>query len=177
MVALSEPRVLIARGEIEAAIQRLGGEIRRDLHGTNPLFICILKGSFVFAADLIRAVGFPLEMEFVCVSSYGCGMETAGRVRMRLGIKQPLAGRHVVVLEDIVDTGITVSYLMRYLRRKKPADLKLCVLLDKPSRRRVAVPVDYTGFTVPDKFIVGYGIDWNEDFRYLPDICYIESEE
>lgn len=167
--------MLIPRGEIEKAVRRLAQEIKGDFYDTNPLFICILKGSVVFTSDLIRALNMPLEVEFVCLSSYGCGMESSGKVRMRLGVRRPLAGRRVVVLEDIVDTGLTVNHLMNYLKRKKPADLKLCVLLDKPSRRLAPVNIDYLGFTVPNKFIVGYGIDWNENFRYLPDICYIDS--
>lgn len=170
------PRVLIPRDEIKKTVLRLAREIRRDLSGTNPLFICILKGSVVFAADLVRAVNMPLELDFLCLSSYGCGTETSGRVKMRLGIRQSLVGRHVVVLEDIVDTGLTVNYLMAYLKRKRPAGLRLCALLDKPSRRRVPVDIDYLGLTVPDRFIVGYGIDWNQNYRYLPDICYIEDE-
>ncbi len=176
MPAPSKLQVLIPRAEIQIAVQRLASEIRRDLHGASPLFVSILKGSFVFAADLVRALDSPSQIEFVCLSSYGCGMETSGRVRMRLGLGGSLAGRHVVVLEDIADTGITIDHLLRYLQRKKPAELKLCVLLDKPSRRRVPIKPDYTGFVVPDKFIVGYGIDWNEDYRNLPDICYVETE-
>lgn len=167
---------LISKAEIDRAIGRLAAEIRRDVGDKNPVFVCILKGSFVFAADLIRATGIPAQVQFVCLSSYGCGMETSGRVKMRLGLREPVAGKHVVVLEDIVDTGATVHHLLKYLARRKPADLKLCVLLDKPSRRRLPVKIDYTGFQVPDRFVVGYGIDWNEDFRYLPDIRYVETE-
>lgn len=174
---MDAPQVLISRSEIDATVRRLAGEIKRDLSGEKPLLVCVLKGSFVFAADLMRALNMPLEIQFVCASSYGGGTETSGKVKMRLGIKGPIAGRHVVVLEDIVDTGLTVNYIMKYLKRKKPSDVRLCALLDKPSRRRVPVSVDYRGFTVPDKFIVGYGIDWDEKFRYLPDICFIENGE
>ncbi len=174
---MSRPRLLIGKGEIEEAIRRLARDIKRDLQNTNPLVICILKGSFVFVADLVRALDMPLEVEFVSLSSYGSGTETSGRVRMRLGTSHSLAGRHILVVEDIVDTGITINYLLKYLRRRKPASLRLCVLLDKPARRQVAVPIDYLGFTVPNKFIVGYGIDWNEQFRYLPNVCLIRDKE
>ncbi len=169
-------QVLIDQHKIEKAVQRLAFEIKRDFQGTNPVLICILKGSFVFIADLIRALAIPLEVEFVRLSSYGSGTESSGKVKMRLGISNSIANRHVLVVEDIIDTGITVNYLLRYLRQKKPAVLKLCALLDKPSRRKIDVPIDYLGFTVPNKFIVGYGIDWNEQYRHLPAICLIESK-
>ena len=174
---MSRPQLLIDKGEIEKAIRRLAREIRRDLQSTNPILICILKGSFVFVADLVRALDMPLEVEFVSLSSYGSGTQTSGKVKLRLGPVSPVAGRHVLVVEDIVDTGITVDYLLKYLRRKHPASLRLCALLDKAARRQVAVPIDYLGFTVPNRFIVGYGIDWNERFRYLPHICFIGDKE
>jgi hypoxanthine phosphoribosyltransferase len=174
--SVSAPQILIDKCEVEKAVLRLAKQIKRDLKDTNPLVVCILKGSFVFGADLIRALNMPLEIEFVSLSSYGAGTESSGKVRMRHGIARSIYGRHVLVVEDIIDTGITTNHLMRYLRKKKPATLKLCVLLDKPARRQVPVRIDYLGFTVPNKFIVGYGIDWNEQFRYLPDICYIGEE-
>ena len=138
------------------------------------MLICILKGSFVFLADLVRALDIPLEVDFVKLSSYGKGKETSGKVKMVQALKTPIKDKDVLVVEDIVDTGLTVSALLDYLRKKKPASLKLCALTDKPSRRKVPVTIDYLGFTVPDKFIVGYGIDWDEKFRYLPDVCYID---
>lgn len=174
---MQTPKLLIHKDKIAEAIRRLAREIRRDLQNTNPLVICILKGSFVFVADLVRALDIPVEVEFVSLSSYGSGTETSGKVKMRLGTTCSLAGRHILVVDDIIDTGITINYLLSYLRRKKPASLRLCVLLDKPARRQVAVPIDYLGFTVPNKFIVGYGIDWNEQYRYLPDVCFIGDKE
>jgi hypoxanthine phosphoribosyltransferase len=169
-----QPIVLILQDKIKQAAARLAGEIRRDYQGKQPLLIGILKGSFVFMADLIRELGLPVEVDFVKLSSYGSGKKTSGKVKVVQGLKTPIKGRDVLVVEDIVDTGLTVSFLMNYLRKKKPASLRLCALTDKPARHKVPVTIDYLGFTVPDKFIVGYGIDWNEKFRYLRDICYID---
>ena len=169
-----QPKVLITQDQIRQEIARLAAEISRDYQGKQPLLIGILKGSFVFMADLIRQLQLPVEVDFVKLSSYGSGMETSGKVRVVQGLKTPIKGRDVLVVEDIIDTGLTISFLMDYLRRKKPASLKLCALTDKPSRHRTAVNIDYLGFTVPDKFIVGYGIDWNEKFRHLPNICFID---
>ena len=126
-------------------------------------------------ADLIRQLDLPLELEFVRLSSYGTARESSGKVRVIQGVKMPVKGRDVLVVEDIVDTGITISFLLDYLKRKKPASLKLCVLTDKPSRRRVPVSIDYRGFTMPDKFIVGYGLDCDEKFRNLPHIYTLED--
>ena len=168
-----KPDVLVTQKEIKQAVARLAAEIKRDYRAKCPLLICILKGSFVFLADLIRELDIPLEVDFVKLSSYGSSKETSGKVRMVQGLNTPIKGRHVIVIEDIVDTGLTVSLLLDYLKKRRPASLKLCALADKPSRRKVPVTIDYLGFTVPDKFIVGYGIDWDEKFRYLADICCI----
>jgi len=168
-------KVLITREEIGKAVARLASEIRRDYQGKRPLLIGVLKGSFVFMADLIRQLDFPLEIDFIELSSYGAAKETSGKVRVVQPLKTAIKGRDVLVIEDIVDTGITISFLLDYLRKKKPASLKLCSLTDKPSRRQVPISIDYLGFTVPNKFIVGYGLDFNEEFRYLPDICFVED--
>jgi len=170
----SEPKLLITKEEIRQAVAKLAADIRRDYQGKKLLLIGILKGSFVFMADLARELGLPVEVDFVKLSSYGTGTETSGKVKMVQGLKTPIKGRDVIVVEDIVDTGLTVSFLMDYLQKKKPASLKLCALTDKPSRHKVPVTIDYLGFTVPNKFIVGYGIDWNEKFRYLQDICHLD---
>jgi hypoxanthine phosphoribosyltransferase len=169
-----QPKVLITQDKIRQAVAKLAAEIRRDYQGKQPLCIGILKGSFVFMADLVRELGLPVEVDFVKLSSYGSGTKTSGKVKIVQGLKTPIKGRDVLVVEDIVDTGLTVSFLMDYLRKKKPASLRLCALADKPARHKVPVTIDYLGFTVPDKFIVGYGIDWNEKFRHLKDICYID---
>lgn len=167
--------ILIGRDEIQKAVARLAAEIGRDYQGKAPLLVGVLKGSFVFLADLVRLLDIPVEIEFVRLSSYGAGRKTSGKIRMVQGLSAPVRGRDVLVIEDIVDSGLTTTFLLDRLRRGKPASLRLCALLDKPSRRKVAVPIDYLGFTVPDKFLVGYGLDWDEGFRHLPDICVLEE--
>jgi len=166
---------LFPRAEIDAAISRLAKEITRDYRDKNPLLLGVLKGSFMFLADLVRLLDFPLEVEFIRLSSYGSGTMTSGRVKVVQGLRSPIKGRDILVVEDIVDTGITIAFLMDYLKKKKPASLRLCSLTDKPSRRQVPVTIDYPGFTVPDKFLVGYGLDFDEQYRNLPDICYLEE--
>jgi hypoxanthine phosphoribosyltransferase len=175
MVSQPQLKILISHNEIAEAVNRLACEIDRDYQGKQPLLISVLKGSFVFMADLIRQLDLPLELDFVRLASYGSARESSGRVRIIQAVKTPVKGRDVLVIEDIVDTGITISFLLDYLKKKKPASLKLCALTDKPSRRRVSVPVDYLGFTVPNKFIVGYGLDCDEKFRNLPDIYTLED--
>ncbi len=177
MKSQPEPRILFSREEIEAAVKRLAAEIRQDYLGKSPVLVGILKGSFMFMADLVRLLDLPLEVEFVRLSSYGGGTESSGKVRVLQGLASPIKGRDVLVIEDIVDTGLTTHFLLDYLRRKKPASVKLCALTDKPSRRQTPVTIDYLGFTVPNKFIVGYGIDWNEKFRNLPDICVLDWKQ
>jgi hypoxanthine phosphoribosyltransferase len=175
MVFQPQLKILISRDEIAKAVARLAWEIKRDYQGKQPLLIGILKGSFVFMADLVRQLDLPLELEFIKLSSYGTARESSGKVRVVQGLQTLIKGRDVLVVEDIVDTGVTTSFLLDYLRKRKPASLKLCALTDKPSRHRVPVSIDYLGFTVPDKFIVGYGIDCDERFRNLPDIYGIED--
>ena len=172
-----EPKLslLFTKDEIAAAVIRMAAEINRDYRDKNPLLIAVLKGSFVFLADLVRQLDFPLEIEFVRISSYGGGTESSGKVRMAPGAPSQIKGRHLLVIEDIIDTGLTAAFLLDYLGRKKPASLKLCSLTDKKERRRVMVNIDYRGLAVPDKFIVGYGLDCDEMFRHLPDIYALEQ--
>jgi len=171
-----ELNILFTRKEIEAAVKRLAAEIKEDYQGKYPLLIGVLKGSFMFMADLIRQLDFPLEVEFIRASSYGRSKESSGKIKVAQAIRSPVKGRDVLVVEDIVDTGLTTGFLLDYLRKKKPASLRLCALTDKPSRRQVPVTIDYLGFTVPNKFLVGYGLDLDEKFRNLPDICFLEEE-
>jgi hypoxanthine phosphoribosyltransferase len=175
MVIQPQLKILISRDEIAEAVTRLAREITRDYQGKQPLLIGILKGSFVFMADLIRRLDLPLEVEFIKLSSYGSARQSSGKVRVVQGLQTLIKGRDVLVVEDIVDTGTTTSFLVDYLKKKKPTSLKLCALTDKPSRHKVPVSIDYLGFTVPDKFIVGYGIDFDERFRSLPDIYTLED--
>ena len=168
-------QVLASREQIEAAVRRLAAEISKDYIDKHPVLIAVLKGSFIFLADLIRLLDFPMEVEFIKLSSYGRSKESSGKIEVVHGLSSLIKGRDVLVIEDIVDTGLTTSFLLDYLQRKKPASLKLCVLTDKPARRQVPVTIDYLGLTVPNKFLVGYGLDWNEKFRNLPDICFMEE--
>lgn len=166
----------ISRGEIDAAVFRLASEITRDYRDKNPLLIGILKGSFIFLADLVRKLDFPLEIDFVRLSSYGVGQESAGKIEVKHDIGADVMDRHVLVVEDIVDTGLTVAFFMEYLNKRHPASLRLCALTEKPSRRKTKIDFDYLGFNVPDKFMVGYGLDSAEKYRNLPDICYLEGQ-
>jgi len=140
-----------------------------------PQVKILIRRDQMFMADLIRQLDSPLELDFVRLSSYGAATESSGKVRVIQGVKTPVKGKDVLVIEDIVDTGITISFLLDYLKKKRPASLKLCALTDKPSRRKIPVPIDYLGFTVPNEFVVGYGLDCDQRFRNLPDICILEE--
>ena len=172
-----EPQVLFHRDKIEATVKRLAAEITQDYQDKYPLLIGVLKGSFIFMADLVRLLDFLLEVDFVRLSSYGGAKESSGKIKVIHHLRSEVRGREVLVVEDIVDTGLTGAFLLDYLRRKKPASLKLCALADKPSRRRVPINIDYLGLTVPDKFLVGYGLDCDEKFRNLSDICILEGDD
>jgi len=173
----SQPRLtlLFTRDEIEATVKKLAAEIRQDYHDKRPVLIGVLKGSFMLMADLIRLLDFPLEVEFVRLSSYG-SRKSPGKIKLVHRLQSKIKDRHVLVIEDIIDTGLTTAFVLDYLSQKKPASLKLCTLTDKPARRKIPVNIDYRGLTAPNKFIVGYGIDWNERFRHLPDIYAMENE-
>jgi len=175
MDSITELHILYDRKEIEAAVRRLASEISQDYRNKNPLLLGILRGSFVFLADLIRHLGFPLEVDFIGLSSYGSNTQTSGKIKVVKKLETPVRNRHVLIVEDIVDTGLTTDFLLDYLHRQKAASVKLCALTDKPSRREGPVNIDYTGFTVPNKFLVGYGLDADQKFRNLPDICYLED--
>ena len=146
------------------------------MQGEPPLLVGVLRGAFVFMADLIRALDMPLTLDFVRVSTYGRRTESSGRPRIVQGVRSSIKGQHVLVVEDIVDTGVTTSFLLDYLRQKGAASVKLCALLSKPARRRAQVDIDYLGFTIPDLFVVGYGLDFAQQYRHLPDICVLEDK-
>jgi hypoxanthine phosphoribosyltransferase len=172
----TELKVLVGRRKIAAIVKRLAEEIRHDYEGQNPLVVGILKGSFVFLADLVRAVDMPLQVDFVKLTSYGNAQKSSGRVTVLLDLNCQLEGRHVLVVEDIVDSGLTTSFICDYLRQKGSASVKLCTFSSKPSRRQVDIKIDYLGLEVPDKFLVGYGLDCAEKYRYLPDLCELREE-
>ena len=164
----------LSENEIREAVRRLAKEISRDYAGKQPMLLGVLKGAFIFLADLVREIEIPLTVDFIRAQSYK-GDTTTGEVIVSMGDVLDVRGRHVLVIEDIVDTGTTVSCLMDYLTISGPASLKLCALLDKPSRRETVLDIDYLGFTVPDRFIVGYGTDLDQAWRNLPGIYAIEG--
>lgn len=158
---------LIPSELLQARIAEVGAEISRDYQGEEIVLLCVLKGSMMFTADLMRHLHMPVVLDFVAVSSYGSATSTSGVVRIQKDVEEKITGRHVLVVEDIVDSGLTLTYLLDHLRLRSPATLKVCCLLDKPERRRVPVPVDYLGFEIEDKFVIGYGLDFDEHFRNL----------
>jgi hypoxanthine phosphoribosyltransferase len=160
--------VLLTEDQIQARVSELGAQLNGDYAGLEPVLISVLKGSIVFLADLVRGMELPLSIDIMEVSSYGAATETSGQVRILKDLSNPIEGRHVIVVEDIIDTGLTLNYLLRYLREKGPASLRICCLLDKPARRLTEIPIDYVGFTIPDRFVVGYGLDYGERYRNLP---------
>ncbi len=161
-------RILFTQEELKACVNRLAGEISRDYAGREPLVVGILQGSFVFMADLVRAITLPLRVEFMSVSSYGGGTATSGKVNIRLDLAEEIEGRDLILVEDILDSGNTLSRLLEELETRNPASIRLCVLLDKPERRVREVAVDYCGFQIPDAFVVGYGLDYDQKYRNLP---------
>jgi hypoxanthine phosphoribosyltransferase len=166
--------VLFTKEQIAARIKELGKELSDKYRDLNPLVICILKGSVIFFSDLIRAMDIPLEIEFLAISSYGASSRSSGEVKVVKDTDKSLEKRHVILVEDIVDTGLTLSYLKNMLERRAPASLKICALLDKPARRELAINADFTGFEIPDKFVVGYGLDYSQRYRNLPDVCVLK---
>jgi hypoxanthine phosphoribosyltransferase len=167
--------MLISRSVIEQTVARLAEEITNDYRGTEMVAVGILKGAFIFMADLVRQIDIPLEVDFVTVSSYGSGTESSHTVTMRQDLSTDVKGKDVLVIEDIVDSGYTVCHVIEHLIAKGAASVRLCALADKPSRRERPVVIDYLGFTVPDRFVVGYGLDFDNKFRYLPDIYALEN--
>jgi len=175
LVSPDSLEVLITEEEVGRLVKRLAREISEDFRDKYPLLLGILKGSFVFMADLVRLIEIPVEVDFIRLSSYGSAKVSSGKVRVVHGLNSEVKGRDVVVIDDIVDTGLATSFVIGYLRRRKPASVRVCALLDKPTRRKVDVPIDYLGVKIPDRFVVGYGLDCDERFRDLPDIRVVED--
>jgi hypoxanthine phosphoribosyltransferase len=161
-------RVQLSEAQIAARIRELGEQIKLDYAGLEPHLVCVLNGAFIFMADLVRAIDMPVSMDFLAVSSYGNAQKTSGEVELLKDLRIPIAGRQVIIVEDIVDTGITIAYLLRMLEARQPASLKIAALLSKPLRRKVEVPIHYLGFEIEDAFVYGYGLDRSQFDRNLP---------
>lgn len=160
--------VLISKEELAKKVQEIGAQISKDYEGKNLMMVSVLKGSVVFMADLMRAVTVPAEIDFMSVSSYGSGAKTSGVVKIIKDLDIELAGRDLLIVEDILDSGLTLSYIKKILMERGPRSIKICTLLDKPERRKADIFADYSGFEVPDEFVVGYGLDFAEKYRNLP---------
>ena len=168
-------RVLVPEQEVDEKIAELGRKISEDYAGRQVHLVCVLKGGVFFMCELAKRITVPVTMDFMSVSSYGAGTESSGVVKIVKDLDQPLDGKDVLIVEDIVDSGRTLSYLMEILRKRNPRSLHLCTLLDKPERRVTDVKVDYTSFNIPDEFVVGYGLDYDQKYRNLPYIGVVEQ--
>ena len=171
-----QKRLLLSKEAIDQRVRQLAAQISKDYAGKNVILIGILKGVFIFMADLVRALDFPVEVDFVRLRSYGAGSESAGEVWISKDIEYPIRDRHVLIVEDIIDVGLTLDFLIRHLHSHRPKSLKVCCLIDKKERRQVEVPLDYVGFVVEKGFLVGYGLDCGEQHRTYPDVYELEVE-
>jgi hypoxanthine phosphoribosyltransferase len=167
--------ILFSRDVIQKRVRELAGQISGDYEGRELIIIGILKGAFIFMADLIREINIPCRVDFTRLASYGAGSDSSGKVVMTKDIETSIKGRDILIVEDILDTGLTLQYLVGWLRERDPQSLKICVLLDKRKRRKVSFEADYVGFTINDGFVVGYGLDFNEKYRFSPDIYVIKQ--
>jgi hypoxanthine phosphoribosyltransferase len=175
---LAEPvdRILLTPGQIQQKVDEMGRQISLDYKGKDLLVVCVLKGSLYFTADISRRITIPMSMDFIAVSSYGPSTHTSGIARITKDLEEDIEGRHVILVEDILDTGLTLDYLVKILKLRNPAGIKICTLLDKPSHRiKKNVKADYVGFEIPDLFVVGYGLDFQHQYRHLPFICTFKT--
>ena len=168
--------ILIGEDELQARIRALGAEISVDYHGRELLLVGVLKGAVFFMADLMRSISVACEIDFMAISSYGAATDSSGVVRILKDLDINIEGRHVLVVEDIIDSGLTLSYLLRNLESREPASLEICALLTKPDRREVDVPVRYIGFEIPNRFVIGYGLDFAERYRNLPYVGVLRDD-
>ena len=168
--------VLFSEAQLDAKVSELGARISKDYEGKNPLIVSVLKGSYVFMADLTRKITIPCNIDLMAVSSYGNGTKTTGEVQIIKDIGSKIDGRDLIIVEDILDSGVTLSFLMKILKARGANSIRLCTLLSKPERRKVDVPIDYLGFEIPDEFVVGYGLDYAEKYRNLPYIGILKPE-
>jgi hypoxanthine phosphoribosyltransferase len=171
-----EIETLIREDQIAARVQALGAQITREYAGSELVLVCVLKGSFLFCADLARAIDLPVAIEFLGLKSYGDAQTTSGVVQITSDLSRPVAGKDLLIVEDIVDTGLTMAYMRKNLATRGPRSVKLCALLHKPSRARVDTPIDYLGFEIEDVFVVGYGLDWGERYRNLPFVGVVRQD-
>ena len=169
-------RVLLSEDEIREKVRELGGKITADYKNSNLMLVTVLKGAVVFLADLMRQIDVPAEIDFMVVSSYGSGVKSSGVVKIVKDLDVPLAGKDILIVEDILDSGLTLSYIKELLESRGPRSIRIATLLDKPSRRKVDVQADYIGFSVPDEFVIGYGLDYDEKYRNLPYIGILKPE-
>jgi hypoxanthine phosphoribosyltransferase len=167
---------LLSTEQIAARVRELGAQITKDYEGRRLVLVSVLKGSFIFTADLCRAIDTQLRIEFLGVRSYGEGTSTSGVVQITQDLSKPIEGEDVLIVEDIVDTGLTIAHLLELFHTRHPASIKVCSLLHKPARTKIEVPIDYLGFTIEDRFVVGYGLDWAERYRNLPFIGVVEAK-
>jgi len=175
-LAESISQVLYSADEIAARVRAIGREISSDYKGKRPILVGVLKGVFPFMADLLRAITIPVEVDFMAVASYSSSTRDLGYVRLQKDLDMPIEGRHVLFVEDVIDTGLTLNYLLRNLHARGPATLQVCSLFCKPLRRLIKIPVRYRGFDLPDKFVVGYGLDYRELYRNLPYVGLLKAE-
>ncbi len=169
-------RVLVSREEIQKAVTRIGAEITKDYEGKELFVIGVLKGGFMFMADLVREIHLPLQLDFIAVSSYGSSTKTSGVVRMLKDIDKPLAGKHLLIVEDIIDSGVTLKYLKEMFATRGPLSIRVCTIFDKPSRRKVEMQGDYVGIEIPDEYVIGYGLDYDGAYRNLSDLCVLRRD-
>ena len=170
-------KVLISEADLKNRVKELAAQITKDYAGQKVTMICILNGASIFFADLVREVKLDVQFEFMSVSSYGAGTVTSGEVKILKDVSYPIEGHNVIIVEDIIDSGCTLSYLKRVLEQRRPASVKVCTILDKPSRRKVDFKGDYVGFEIPDEFVIGYGLDYAGSYRNLKDVCVLELTE
>ena len=167
-------KVLISKEEIANRVKEIANAISNDYKDVEPLFVCILKGSVFFTADLLRSISIPATIDFMCVSSYGSSTTSSGELKIKKDLNESIEGIHVIVVEDIVDSGNTLYNLKKLLLERNPASVKIATLLDKPDRRTASIKADYCGFVIPDEFVIGYGLDYAEKYRELPEVCVLK---
>lgn len=168
--------ILIKEDELQLKIAELGAKITKDYKDKDLLLVCVLKGAVIFVSDLMRKIELPLDIDFMAISSYGSNTQSTGVVRILKDLNTSIEDRHVLIVEDIIDSGLTLSYLVENLKSRKPASVEICTILDKPDRRSIDLKIKYTGFQVPDEFVVGYGLDYDEKYRNLPYIAILKEE-